>query len=511
MYRYDEAPDTAIAAPGFLRGGGEMGERMRSQDWSSSSLGDPGSWPQPLRTSVKLLLNTGHPMYIFWGRDGACLYNDAYRQLIGAERHPASLGLPAREVWAEIWPLIGLHVEQVMAGGEATWNVDALVPITRNGRREDVYWTYSYSPILDDDAPARVGGVLVLCTETTQRVLAEQRVRHQAESYQRLFEQAPGFICILKSPGHIFEFVNLAYVKLVGDRSFLGRPVVEVLPEIEAQGFIALLDRVYATGERYIAYGMSIQMDRGSGVAEERFVDFIYAPVFDESGQVSGIFVEGHDVTEAHLLQQSEQRQGRRLRLLVDELNHRVKNTLAIVQGLARQTFRGSEEMTAANATFSGRLFALAAAHDVLTTEHWEDADLGDIFRETLKAHANGPGRCRVEGPVVRVSPQTAVTFAMVTHELATNAHKYGALSAESGWVDLTWHLLGRHLVVRWEERGGPVVVVPANTGFGSKMIKRALAGEPGGSVILDFAPAGVVCELSVSLPTQSPAVEFAI
>jgi hypothetical protein len=155
----------------FLTGDGEMARLMRSNDWSQTTLGDPATWPQALRTAVRLLLNSGHPMYIWWGPQGACLYNDAYRQSIGPERHPSSLGRPAREVWEEIWHIIGWQVDQVMSGGKATWHENALVPITRNGRREDVYWTYSYSPIDDATAANGVGGVLVVCTETTQSVL----------------------------------------------------------------------------------------------------------------------------------------------------------------------------------------------------------------------------------------------------------------------------------------------------------------------------------------------------
>ena len=157
---------------------------MRAHDWANSSLGSPDTWPQALRTAVRILLNTGHPMYIFWGKDGACLYNDAYRQSIGPERHPGSLGRPAREVWDEIWDIIGPQFEQVMAGRGATWHENHLVPITRNGRREDVYWTYSYSPLDDETAPTGVGGVLVTCTETTPHVLAEQRLAQSEALYR---------------------------------------------------------------------------------------------------------------------------------------------------------------------------------------------------------------------------------------------------------------------------------------------------------------------------------------
>ncbi len=301
---YLERVDSDAAAEGadrldFLSGGGEMGALMRGHDWARSSLGHPRTWPQPLRTAVRLILNTGHPMYIWWGDDLACLYNDAYRRSIGAERHPGSLGMPGRQVWDEIWDIIGPQIEQVMAGRGATWNVDHLVPITRDGRLEDVYWTYSYSPIDDRSAPSGVGGVLVVCTETTEKVLAEQRLQAQVERQRRLFEQAPGFIAVLRGPEHVFEFVNLAYEQITGNRDYIGRTVREVLPEVEGQGFFELLDQVYTTGERFIAYQTPLRLKRSpEAPAEERFLDFIYEPVIGESGEITGIFVEGHDVTE---------------------------------------------------------------------------------------------------------------------------------------------------------------------------------------------------------------------
>lgn len=166
--------------PDFLSGGGEMGQLMRQLDWSSTALGAPSEWPQALRTVIRMLLDTRHPMYIFWGPQSICIYNDAYRQSIGPERHPSSLGRPGVEVWAEIWDVIGPPIEHVMSGRGATWYANHLVPITRNGKREDVYWTYSYSPIEDELASNSVGGVLVICTETTaqlQLVAQQERLR----------------------------------------------------------------------------------------------------------------------------------------------------------------------------------------------------------------------------------------------------------------------------------------------------------------------------------------------
>ena len=489
----------------FLAGGGEMGELIRAHDWAQSSIGAPADWPQPLRTVVRLMLNTGHPIFIFWGEDRICFYNDAYRRSIGPERHPGSLGLPGRQVWEEIWDIIGPEVEQVMSGKGSTWSENKLVPITRNGRREDVYWTYSYSPIGDDNALHGVGGVLVICAETTEHVLSQQRLAAQAQRQQRQFEQAPGFICILRAPEHVFEFVNQSYVRLVGDRQSVGRPVREVMPDLADQGFFELLDQVYASGERYVAHDVPIRLRSDPDHDEvERYVDFIYEPIVDENGYVTGIFVEGHDVTDKHIAQEAQQRQAGHLRLLVDELNHRVKNTLAIVQGLAQQTFRGNAATDDARDAFNGRLAALASAHDVLTREHWETAEVTDIVHQALGAHGALSHRFVIEGPPVRVQPQTALTLAMVMHELCTNAAKHGALSSESGRVHVQWrveeHPVHRMRLV-WQETEGPPVATPAHRGFGSRMIKRALAAEPGGSVQLHFHDQGVMCEMAVDLP----------
>src|SRR3984957_7340326 len=183
----------ADAAPEFLQGGGEMGALMRAHDWQSTALGPPHTWPQSLRTAIRLILNSGHPMYVWWGPDLLCFYNDAYRLSIGPERHPGSLGCNAADVWEEIWDIIGPQIARVMSGGGATWHENALIPITRNGRREEVYWTYSYSPIDDGAAVNGVGGVLVVCTETSQQVLNARRAAEEKQKFSELFEQAPSF------------------------------------------------------------------------------------------------------------------------------------------------------------------------------------------------------------------------------------------------------------------------------------------------------------------------------
>jgi PAS domain S-box-containing protein len=301
--------------PLFLGGGGEMGALMRTHDWANSPLGPPDRWPQPLRTAIRVLLNAGHPMYVCWGPELLCFYNDAYRRSIGPERHPCSLGQPAREVWAEIWDIIGPQIEQVTTGGGATWQENALVPITRNGRREDAYWTYSYGPIDDDTAPNGVGGVLVVCNETTEQVLSSRRAVEDVERLAQLFQQAPGFMALLRGPEHVFELVNPAYTRLVGRDDLIGQTVRAAFPDIEGQGFFELLDGVFTSGRAYSVFGAPIIFqETPDRPARERLIDFVYQPIRDARGVVSGIFVQGSDVTDRALAESARRESEAQLR-----------------------------------------------------------------------------------------------------------------------------------------------------------------------------------------------------
>ena len=174
--RVDRRPSKVARMAGdiigdFLAGGGEMGALTRAFDWSNSSVGSPETWPQSLRVTVRLVLTSRHPMFIWWGPGLIQFYNDAYRETMGPERHPSALGARGRECWAEIWDIIGPQIEHVMSGKGATWNEDQLVPVTRHGRREDVWWTYSFGPI---DFEGKVGGVLVVCKDVTSEHTARE-------------------------------------------------------------------------------------------------------------------------------------------------------------------------------------------------------------------------------------------------------------------------------------------------------------------------------------------------
>ncbi|WP_428327991.1 PAS domain S-box protein [Mucilaginibacter sp.] len=172
----------------FLKGGGEMGELMRAKDWSLSPVGAVNEWPQSLKTTISIILNSRFPMFLFWGPELTCFYNDAYRPSLGQDgKHPNILGAPAKEYWQEIWEFIGPMIDSVLSGGGGTWNVDQLLPIYRNGKMEDVYWTFSYSPVTNEKGV--IAGVFVTCSETTEKVISFRELSNSNVEQQSLNEE----------------------------------------------------------------------------------------------------------------------------------------------------------------------------------------------------------------------------------------------------------------------------------------------------------------------------------
>lgn len=238
------------------------------------------------------------------------------------------------------------------------------------------------------------------------------------------------------------------------------------------------------------------------GGSERRWIRSTGRARFDEAG--GALVLEGVSMDVTDRKQAEEQRT-----LLIHELNHRVKNTLATVQSLASQTLRNTERSRDAHAQFDARLAALSRAHDVLTSESWGGADLREIVERALMPFQSVEGRVVTDGPRVRLSPKQALALSMALHELATNAVKYGALSDATGEVRLTWSIGARETAgteapdmveLIWTERGGPPVVPPTRRGFGSRLIERSLATELDGEVSLDYRPGGVVCTMVTRL-----------
>ncbi|MET4137922.1 ATP-binding protein [Pedobacter sp. UYP1] len=288
----------------YLEGGGEMGALTRSFNWSETALGTPDQWSQNLLTTISIILHSKFPMFLWWGPDLIQFYNDAYRPSLGNDgKHPNALGQKGEDCWPEIWLVINPLIDQVMAGGEATWNEDQLIPIYRNNGIEDVYWTFCYSRVID--VHGEIGGVLVTCYETTHKVKTTQQIEQTlidlAESESRsnnLIVLAPVAIGVLKSKALIIETANNKLLQYWGkSANVIGQPLATALPELEGQPFLKILDDVYTSGLPYAKYEVPAMLEN-KGILKKYYFDVLYQPISGQSGETDSILVVATDLTE---------------------------------------------------------------------------------------------------------------------------------------------------------------------------------------------------------------------
>jgi PAS domain S-box-containing protein len=279
----------------FFEGGGEMGKLIRAKDWSKTSLGDPADWPQSLRTMVAVMLDNPFGMYIAWGGEYIQLYNDGYRPILGATKHPQALGISTRETFSEIWHIIESMFDGVMKG-KAVGFPDFMLPLNRNGFVEECYFDFSYSPIRKDNG--EVGGVLVTVIETTSKKKVDADLKESNQRFRNTVKQAPVAITILRGPQYIVEMANDAYLQLVDrtEAEFVGKPLFDGLPEVE-ESVHYLLDSVLNTGIPYQGNEMPIPINR-NGKLEIFYFDFLYHPLREEDGNISGVIVIATEVSE---------------------------------------------------------------------------------------------------------------------------------------------------------------------------------------------------------------------
>ncbi|MFC7473895.1 PAS domain-containing protein [Dankookia sp. GCM10030260] len=399
-------------------------------------------------------------------------------------------GLPLEQVLATVHPadLPGLRAaidESLARGGPYRHEYRVR---SRDGayRRIEANGRVDLGP---DGAPVRFPGIL-LDVEARRALEAD---RDRSAALLRAFVAAvPGVVYAKDRDGRMLV-ANAGTAALVGKplEAILGRTDAEILDD-PAQAAI-----VMANDHRIMAGGTAEQFEEAVSMPDGRPAVWLStkAPFRNDSGAVVGLVGASLDITE-------RKRTEERLRLMVHELNHRVKNTLVTVQSIAAQSLRGADP--AVRRRLQARLLALAAAHDVLTREAWTGADVDEVVAGVLAPHGGcGRGRFRVSGPPLRLVPRAAVALSMALHELATNALKYGALSVPAGHVEVHWEVAPRptpRFRLTWRERGGPPVVPPAVRGFGTKLVERGLAHDLGGTAWIDFVPEGVTGRVEAPL-----------
>ena len=357
----------------FLSGGGTMRALMRDHDWAASPLGHPRDWPQPLRTTVALMLDSKFPMFVAWGDELGFLYNDAYSVILGA-RHPASLGLRFRDVWPDIWDDVAPLVARTM-GGESIYLDRFPLTMRRHGYDEETWFRFSYSPVRGDDG--LVAGMFCACVEITDEVLAQRYRDEENTRLVNLFEEAPGIIAVLRGPDHVFELTNRSYLALVGHRDLIGKPVRDALPEVQGQGYFELLDEVYRSGQSFVGHAVPLRVQREpDGPLEECFLDFVYQPIRDQQGRVTGIFVEGSDVTVRKRIEDELREANRQKDDFLAMLAHELRNPLAPITTAAQLLQRG--EMDTPGIARASAIIARQAGHMTALVN-----DLLDVSRVT--------------------------------------------------------------------------------------------------------------------------------
>ena len=272
----------------------------------------------------------------------------------------------------------------------------------------------------------------------------------------------------------------------------VGKSVTILLPPDQRDEESGILERI--RNGLHIEHSETVRLRKdGSKV----WVSLSVSPLRDARGDVMGASEIIRNMTERR---RADEHRG----ILVSELNHRAKNSLAMVRAIASQTLGTATSLEAAQLAFDARLGALARGHDLLTHGDWVGTDLDSVVKATVEPHG-GEDRFRIEGPVVKLTPATALTFTMALHELCTNAAKYGALSKENGHVTVVWQVTGKGteklLHLKWTEKDGPPVTPPKRKGFGSRLIEKALAMELSGEVRINYEVSGVICTIVAPLP----------
>ena len=303
---------TLLPADIFLGINGEMSALMRGTDWSHTSMGPIENWPQSLKTTLGILLHSRFPMFLFWGPELLCFYNDAFVPSLGKDgKHPHALGSKAQDVWPEMWTTIYPMILEVMKGNKAIWSKDQLIPIYRNGTIEDAYWTYSYSQVFDEENS--IAGVFVAVAETTAEVRMIKELEESENQYRNMIAQTPVGIAVLKGPDLVVETANEFYLQIVDKKSeqMIGRPLFSSLPEV-AGSVEGLLQGVMASGQPYQGNEFPVSMRRFGKDEKMAYFNFTYQPLREKDGVISGVIVVVNEVTDIvlakHHAEESQQR-----------------------------------------------------------------------------------------------------------------------------------------------------------------------------------------------------------
>ena len=474
-----------------------MAALIRVKDWSKTALGSADQWPPSLTLVVNLLLASGFPMAVRWGADFVMIYNDGYRPILG-DKHPQALGLPFREVWPEVQSELAPLHESILSGERSAFFAeDLLLRIQRHGSRwEDAYFTVSYSPVPDVSAPSGVGGVLITAVETTKRVLSEDALRKSEETYRsamylgRIGSWEVDFVKGVRIWTR--EGMALFGLDLPDGVGQVGGDLDEFRQAMHPEDR-HLLDEYHALAAKQDSFPAEYRILKADGqicwVAG-------YGRVLDRQpdGGAHRVINVATDITERKAAEAHQH-------FLLQELSHRSKNLLTLVQSIADQSFRKSNDQKDFQKRLNGRLGGLAASNALLARGDWRGSSLRELIEFQLSPFVDlSSSQLEITGPDVNLTADASQAIGLALHELATNAVKHGALSSSGGRVGISWSIdqapCADGLRLCWREHGGPPVTTPTRTGFGHVVIKNMIEQAVRGSVELDFAKDGLYWSL---------------
>ena len=361
------------------------------------------------------------------------------------------------------------------------------IPLVRDGGLKALLYVHEPEPRAwkrSDAAIAR--DVAERSWAAVEQARAEQSLVESEDHYRHTVELNPQVTWTAQADGQLNRVANRWNVWT--GTSGLGGSWIEAIHPEDREPSLDAWSLSVATGEPYDIEHRVRMVDGSHRWARSRAF-----PRRRDDGEICLWYGSTEDVHERKVAEEHQ-------RLLINELNHRVKNTLASVQGIAFQTLRGEVSLAEARARFEARLMALSGAHNLLTEENWGGASLERVVSDSIEHLAGETGRFDVGGEPLRLVPRAALALAMALHELGTNAAKYGALSTDGGRVSIGWTRDGDRLHLVWRERGGPPVEPPSRRGFGSRLIERGLAADLGGTAALHFDPSGLRCVIEASL-----------
>ncbi|WP_299046457.1 chemotaxis protein CheB [uncultured Tateyamaria sp.] len=414
----------------------------------------------------------------------------------------AHIGKSQRELLPEIADKIEAAFQRVIdtrepvLGEEVTGETQAEPGVTR-------HWIADYYPVSADETVFAIGACV---REVTDQKRLQAELEESRARLQRLFDASPVFVAITEGPNHVYTYSNPPHDAICGHRELIGKSILDAIPELKGQGVIERFDQVYDTGETLRIPEFKAVFDRdGDGDFEEGWFVQTLEPIRDGNGDVSGVASFTFEISDAIEARDAAEASDAQKTLLLGELEHRVKNTLATINAISKLLLKGTDTAADYQKRLSQRLQAIGRTHNLLTGVGWTGASLDQLVTAELAPYASdGPVPVfERQGPDVALDSSEALSLGMALHELTTNAAKYGALSVPDGKVVIASRVDAQEdghetVTLTWHERNGPKIKkAPDRSGFGSLILEKVLARDLSADVKNDFAPDGLIFEVS--------------